>query len=338
MRPNRSQEDRIARLRSRPLFASAPTLGRGQAPPAPDTSVLVHDCFDQAGGEHQPECACSDRIGRLDAAALIKAGKADALRITRNGRLEIRRSAIVLRRAYVLLRLKARKVNPRKALNALLKPANRLTFRAGVIRDKHGNAFEIETDNDSAHYWNGVLVAMGLGAQSGKFMQEAAVSKGLASSLTTIENFQMAPIALVDGLDPEVNGLLASEINGRKTENRRRRCKVGAAGFVKGSGGVTYGDCGKIKDINGIYSVGNSRDSDETYYESHEATGQLSPAAHDRERKLDKRYAPRDADPDEVQAEIDIEESKRSGELLIRVYDPKAQEAKAELEELTPLD
>ena len=88
-----------------------------QRPPSPDQSVLVHDCFDQAGGESKPgDCGCNQRISHLDAAALIRHGKADALAFVRYGKTENRRDSIVLRRGYVTERLLKAHVDPSKLL------------------------------------------------------------------------------------------------------------------------------------------------------------------------------------------------------------------------------
>ena len=116
-----SQRDKCARFLKKRVLPLGPFGGLrrsvqdsqpAQKPPESDT-VLVHDCFDQFGGETKPEdCGCSQRIGRLDAAALLRRGCADALVITRYGKSEKRRDSIVLRRDYVAKRTRADEGEP----------------------------------------------------------------------------------------------------------------------------------------------------------------------------------------------------------------------------------
>jgi len=251
------------------LSKQARKYTRAQQPPQADTSVLVHDCFNQKAGEQQPDCACDRRISRLDAAALLREGKADRPVYTRGSKVLSSRNSIVLRREYVDALRMRRKVDPNKLLPSLLKPANRLSFKAGIIRAKNGTAIQLEMERTDALYWNSVLVALGMEAD------EAVQAMGVPASLTTLENFHLAPIATHD-IDPEVDAIIAGTITDRKNEVRQSRSKVGAAGFVKGtSGGLTYNENGKIRKAPRVWSVGNGRDSDERCYESHSTTGQF---------------------------------------------------------------
>ena len=249
---------------------------RAPKPQAADLSVLVHDCFNQQGGETKTDCACQQKISRLDAAALLKAGKADRLVYTRGGKVLFSRTSIVLRRDYVhALRMK-RKVDPAKLLPAILKPASRLSFRDGILRAENGSAFVLEVERTDALYWNSVLISLGLGAEAGQFLDEAAEGMGVPVSLTTLENFHLADNKLIHGIDPEVNALIGLTIREAKAGARHRRHRVGAAGFMRGtSGGLTYNENGKIKKAPRVWSVGNGRDSDERAYEAHSTTGQF---------------------------------------------------------------
>jgi hypothetical protein len=270
-----------------------------------DDTVLVHDCYDQHGGETKLEdCACTRRVPRLDAASLIKHGRADAVIMMRNGQREMKRNSIVLRRDYVARQVLKLKINSRKLLPAILKQGNGLSFKNGVIRSKNGTAIELEMDRTDAEYWNNVLVQLGLGVHADEFLKDADWGMGATPSLTSLENFTMAPITLsngIDDLDLEIDKARAITILERQEGVRRSRHKVGAAGFVKGtSGGLTYWDGtegggeriskdGEVRDtrIKGapaVYSPGNSRDSDESADsrdsdeqagEDHVVTGQM---------------------------------------------------------------
>jgi hypothetical protein len=196
-----------------------------QVPPKPDTSVLVHDCFDQHGGENKPTpCGCSQRISRLDATALIRKGRADALVMTRFGKPERKHDTIVLRRDYVAKRREKTKVSGRKLLPALLKSTSILSFKKGVIRGKNGTAIQLELDRTDAHYWNTVLVQLGLGKNAGLFLKDAAWGMGIAVSLTTLEPFQAATATsiAVSGLDPGVDEVRAEEIVKHRQGGGRR--------------------------------------------------------------------------------------------------------------------
>jgi hypothetical protein len=264
-----------------------------QKPPEADTSVLVHDCFDQFGGETKPDdCGCAQRTSQLDAAALIRRGCADALVIVRYGKSEKKRDSIVLRPDYVAKRRAKTEINPKKAVPAILKLGSKLSFKRNVIRAQNGTPIELDMKRTDALYWNSVLVHLGLGASAGKFLDEADAGKGLPASLTTLENFKMAPAPSLendDGLDPEINATLSATINEKREGVQRGRHKVGAAGFIKGtSGGLTYGKFGEVvgtvADANAgivadsshaIHSAGNLRDSDEDDGDLNELTGQI---------------------------------------------------------------
>jgi hypothetical protein len=222
-----------------------------QKPPDSDTSVLVHDCFDQQSGERKPEdCGCAQRTGRLDAAALIRRGCADELVIVRYEKSEKRRDSIVLRREYIAKRRAKMKINPQKLLPAILKPGNKLSFKRNVIRAQNGTPIELDMKRTDARYWNTVLVHLGLGAEAGKFLHEADAGKGLPASFTELENFSMAPVTAEDGLDPEIHALMATTIHERKEGVRHARHRVRARGAA--------------------------RDSDERFGEAHETTGQMN--------------------------------------------------------------
>jgi len=208
-----------------------------QAPPKPDTSVLVHDCFDQQGGESKPTpCGCAQRISRLDAQSLIKRAKADLLIFLHLGKQKRNPDSIVLRREYVRARISKSKIDGNRLLPAILKPGNKISFKKGVIRSqKTGAAIELEFERTDAHYWSTVLVELGLSASAGKFLKDAAHGMGVAASLTTLEPFQMAPVTMEDGLNPEINAVFAGTIAERKEGARRSRAKVGAAGYARDS-------------------------------------------------------------------------------------------------------
>lgn len=263
-----------------------------QNPPEADTSVLVHDCFDQVGGETKPpDCGCAQRMSKLDALTLIRRGCADALVITRYGKSEKRRDSIVLRQDYIAKRRLQMKIDPQTMLATIRKQGNILSFKRNVIRGKNGTAITLDMKRTDAKYWNEVLVDLGLGASAGHYIAQADTGKGLPASFTSLENFSMAPAPSLendDGLDPEINAALSATINEKREEVRRGRHKVGAAGFVKGTaGGLTYAKFGKVvgttadKDAgivadpsHAIHSAGNARDSDERHGDLHEPTGQ----------------------------------------------------------------
>ncbi len=214
-------------------------------------SVLVHDCFDQRGGEIKPEdCGCAQRTGRLDAATLIRRGCADELVIVRYGKSEKRRDSIVLLRDYIAKRRAKMKINPQKLLPAILKPGSKLSFKRNVIRAQNGTPIELDMKRTDARYWNTVLVHLGLGAEAGKFLDEADAGKGLPASFTELENFSMAPVTTEDGLDPEINAVMATTIHERKEGVRHARHRARARGAA--------------------------RDSDERFGEAHETTGQMN--------------------------------------------------------------
>jgi hypothetical protein len=276
-----------------------------------DDTVLIHDCFDQHGGETKPEdCGCARRFPRLEAASLIKHSRADVLVIMRNGKREVRRDSIVLRRAYVAQRVLKLQINARNLLPAILKQGNVLSFRKGIIRGKNGTAIELEMNRTDAEYWNNVLVQLGLSRDAGGFLKDAAWGMGVAASFTSLENFQMAPVTTGQSdIDPNVDAAMATEIQDRREGVRRSRHKVGAAGFIKGSGGLTYwdGDKGEIKDAPSIYSPGNSRDSDERAGESHTTTGQMNSKPETRHPD-DTRIVPKGADdPDDPKLLDDLD-------------------------------
>jgi hypothetical protein len=341
--------------------------------PTPTTKnpVLVHGCFDQQGGESKPDCSCTEieshHIGFLDAGTLIKNGKADWLRYTKNGKVLISKNSIVLRREYVQERLLKSEVDPAKLIPAIVRSTNRITYKRnrvkasdgtwtkGVIRAENGTPIELELERTDAEYWNGILVALGLGAEAGKFLKDAAVGMGEPVSFTKLENWQMAPVKPLDGLDPEINGIMAGEIHARKEGVRQRRHKVGAAGFVKGSGGVTYNEFGKTVKAKPIWSAGSSRDSDERFGEGHDTTGQMNserdpnyagmkgskpenmpvgPEANPYRATSDNRTLPKPLlSPGQAQKEIDEEEAKAIGEKYAPVYTDKVVEAKRKLDE-----
>jgi hypothetical protein len=247
-----------------------------QLPPKSDTSVLVHDCFDQVGGETKPiPCLCSHRISKLDRVSLVRRGKADSLVYTHLGRQKKSLNSIVLRREYVTERVSKAKINGRMLLPAMLKSASVMSFKKGVIRGKNGTAIELEFNRTDAFYWNTVLKELGLDKESGLFLRDAAEGRGLPVRLTTLEHFQMAPIRPNDGIDPEIDAIIASTVAERKEGARRTRARVGAAGFVKGTaGGLTYGAEGKVIGLIedegvtadnslAVYSPGSEPDSDE---------------------------------------------------------------------------
>jgi hypothetical protein len=249
-----------------------------QKPPKSDTSVLVHDCFDQFGGETQPEdCGCTQRIGRLEADALVRRRCADALAIVRYGKRESKRGSIVLRPDFVVKRRLKLKINSQKLLPAILKHGSILSFKKNVIRNKSGSAaITLEMNRTDAKYWNTVLVDLGLGAEAGRFLKGAALGMGVPASFTSLENFQMAPVKETNSLDPAVDEMLIATIRERKEGVRRSRHRVGAAGFRKGAGGLEYNEWGKIKGAPSIFTPGSSRDSDERFGEAHETTGQMN--------------------------------------------------------------
>jgi hypothetical protein len=222
-----------------------------QKPPKADTSVLVHECFDQHGGENQPEdCGCTERVGRLESDSLIRRSCADFLVIVRYGKRESKRDAIVLRRDYVAKRLLKLKINSRKLLPAILKHGSILSFKKGIIRSKNGTAIELEMNRTDAQYWNNVLVQVGLSLSAGMFLKDAALGMGVPASFTSLENFQMAPVTTTDGLDPTINAVLAETIQERKEGVFRARHRVRPRG--------------------------TARDSDERAGEVHETTGQMN--------------------------------------------------------------
>jgi hypothetical protein len=242
------------RIAARPLGGPRNTIQDtrpAQQPPKSDTSVLVHDCFDQQGGEiKSKDCACTQRTSRIDAAALIRRCRADALVIVRYGRPEKKHDSIVLRREYVeKLRMKA-KVDGQRLLPAILKHGSVLSFKKNVIRGKNGTAIELDLNRTDAEYWNTVMVQLGLGASAGKFIAQAYEGKGLPASFTSLENFQMAPVTTEDGLDPEINAVMATTIHERKEGVRHSRHRVRPSG--------------------------TARDSDERLGEQHETTGQMN--------------------------------------------------------------
>jgi hypothetical protein len=255
-----------------------------QKPPKSDTSVLVHDCFDQFGGETRPEdCGCTDRISRLEADALIRKNCADALVLGRYGR-----AAIVLRRDYVEKRILKLKINSRKLLPAILKQGNVLSFKGNVIRAKTGTPITLEMHRTDAQYWNTVLVHVGLGVHASRFLKDAEWEMGVPASFTTLENFHMAPVTTTRGVNPAIEKVMNEILDERKEGVRRGRHKVGAAGFRKGAGGLAYNEWGEIKGAPSIYSPGNARDSDERSGEVHAATGQINsnPDRHDKHDAL----------------------------------------------------
>src|ERR1700683_2354716 len=165
-----------------------------QKPPEADSSVLVHDCFDQAGGESKsPDCGCAQRMSKLDAATLIRRGCADALVITRYGKSERRRDSIVLRQDYIAKRRLQMKIDPQTMLATIQKQGNILSFKKNVIRGKNGTAITLDMKRTDAKYWNEVLVDLGVGASAGHFLAQADAGKGLPASFTSLENFSMAP-------------------------------------------------------------------------------------------------------------------------------------------------
>jgi hypothetical protein len=283
-----------------------------QVPPQRDTSVLVHDCFDQVGGETKPiPCLCSHRVGKLDRASLVRRGKADSLIYTHLGRQKKSLNSIVLRREYVTERVSKSKINGRNLLPAMLKSASVMSFKKGVIRGKNGTAIELEFNRTDALYWNTVLKELGLDKEAGLFLRDAAEGRGLLVRLTTLEHFQMAPIRPNDGIDPEVDAIMASTIAERKEGARRTRARVGAAGFVKGTaGGLTYGAEGKVVGlIEGegviadnslaVYSPGTEPDSDDL--DAH-----IAPTP-----KVDKEELPHDTVPDREKPSLEAENRSR---------------------------
>jgi hypothetical protein len=126
------------------------------------------------------------------------------------------------------------------------------------------------------------------------YLKDAAAGKGLPVSFTKLEGWKMAPIHSIDGLDREIDAVIATEIHQRKNEVHWRRHRVGGAGVAQTSkaraGGVTYNEFGRI--VSGgdrgnamsLDSRGNSRDSDERSFEGHEMTGQM-------DSRPDKRYS-----------------------------------------------
>jgi hypothetical protein len=216
------------RIAARPLGGPRNTIQdtrSAQKPPESDKSVLVHDCFDQQGGEAKPEnCGCTQRTSRLDAAALIQRCCADALVIIRYGKSEKKRDSIVLRRKYVeKLRMKV-KVDGQKLVPAILKHCSILSFKKNVIRGKNGTAIELDLNRTDAEYWNTVMVQLGLGVSAGMFLKQAAFGMGLPVRFTTLENFEMADAATGrSDIDPEVDTVIAMTIAEQKRGVRSHR-------------------------------------------------------------------------------------------------------------------
>jgi hypothetical protein len=228
------------RIAARPLGGPRNTIQDtrpAQKPPESDTSVLVHDCFDQHGGEIKSEdCACTQRTSRIDAAALIRRCRADALVIVRYGRPEKKRDSIVLRRDYVeKLRMKA-KVDGQKLLPAILKHGSVLSFKKNVIRGKNGTAIELDLNRTDAEYWNTVMVQLGLGVSAGAFLKDAAFGMGLPVRITSLENFEMADAATGHSdIDPEVDAVMAVTIAEHKRGVRSNRRSVRPRGTAANS-------------------------------------------------------------------------------------------------------
>ena len=333
-----------------------------QLPPAVDTSVIFHDCHDQQSGEPKPDdCGCK-RGSKLDAAALIKHGKADPLVFARNGKVEKSKTSIVLRREYVTERLLKSTVDPSLLLPAILKSGSILSFRKDTIRAANGAAIVLEIERTDAHYWNSVLVVLGIGEESGKYLKNAAAGMGTTADFTKLENWEIAPFKRGQRdeygrplIDPAIENVIGDTLEERATEVKRRRHKVGAANFRKGSGGLTYGvEGGKTKKLKPIYSVGASRDSDERFGEAHDTTGQMNSDrdsnysgakgfgpegaplgnAENPYRSVDNRTLP---DPllkhDAVQKEIDKAEAKSVRQKYSPVYDADTTTAKTRLDE-----
>jgi len=225
MTPLRIPKSRIA---NRPLGgprSSVMDSRPAQKPSESDKSVLVHDCFDQQGGETKPEdCGCTQRTGKLDAASLIRRGCAEVLVMVRYGKREQKRDSIVLRRDYVeKLRLKS-KVNGRKLLPVILKHGSILSFRKNVIRCKNGTAMELDLNRTDAEYWNTVMVQLGLSVSAGTFLKEAAFGMGLPVRFTSLENFEMADATTGrSDIDPDVDTVIATTIAEHKRGVRSNR-------------------------------------------------------------------------------------------------------------------
>ena len=252
-----------------------------QNPPEADTSVLVHDCFDQVGGENETaglrmratheQTGCTD----IDSSRLCGRTGYHALRKVRETT-----DSIVLRQDYIAKRRLQMKIDPQTMLATIRKQGNILSFKRNVIRGKNGTAITLDMKRTDAKYWNEVLVDLGLGGQRGPLHRAGGHRKGIACEFHQLgELFLMAPAPSLendDELDPEINAALSATINEKREEVRRGRHKVGAAGFVKGTaGGLTYAKFGKVvgttadKDAgivadpsHAIHSAGNARDSD----------------------------------------------------------------------------
>jgi hypothetical protein len=303
------------RILSRPLGGVRNTVQDSrpaQVPSQRDASVLVHDCFDQVGGETKPiPCLCSHRISKLDRASLVRRGKADSLIYTHLGRQKKSLDSIVLRREFVGQQTAKKKINGRKVVSAMLKTRGVMSYRRNVVQGKNGTRIELELDRTDALYWNTVLKELGLDKEAGLFLKDAAEGRGLTVRLTTLEHFQMAPIRPNDGIDPEVDALVASTIAERKEGARRTRARVGAAGFVKGTaGGLTYGAGGKVVGLIedegvtadnslAVYSPGTEPDSDEFDVE-------MPPTP-----KVDKEEVAHDTLPDREKPSLEVENRSR---------------------------
>ena len=257
----------------------APTpMPAAQTAPPPDKAVLVHDCFAQETGESRPhDCGCTDyernHVNKLDAQALVTNKKADWLTYKRGEKVVISATAIVLRREYVSQLLTRAKIIPSQLISELVKQPS-ISFKDGIIRAPNGTSIVVEMESTDVHYWRKLLVDLGLGMNATRFLKEAAEGMGLPVSFTKFENWQIAPHSPVEGIDPEVEEVIASELADRRKEIEQSRKKAGAAGFVRGSGGLRHTEWGKVKKGKTVWNAGDGPESDriQEAYEREETT------------------------------------------------------------------
>jgi hypothetical protein len=209
-------------------------LRPAQNPPKSDTSVLVHDCYDQKRGQKKrPRCGCKTRISQSEAKDRVRRRAARWLPITRNGKREWKHNSIVMR------------ANQRHKLSVVLQSAKPSSVNKNIEITKHGKRFHLDITRTEKFYWNTVLSQIGFGSPQGGFIEDATQGRGKPLSLRDHEDAQIAPVKWnqngetqwVDGqsLDPDIEEIILQTID-RTAHLDEQKGKVRCDGEVQHRG------------------------------------------------------------------------------------------------------